>query len=603
MIREGEALKLWDAISRAMKRACCIGVSAVLLLAALPAAACARASADAVDIKTVAQVQTDGSLHVVEQRIFVFDTSAAELVWPLTSMEEDSKLEVASVRYAHCTLQGGIDGEWTSLAAAPFMAELRDATRASSAVPESPSFCVDNREGELYLFFAPLEGRVVFECDYTITDVVRAFDDIAELYWDYVPADAEATAQSVSASVRLPLPEGMEAVAGQNVFAWGHGAQGTVNVKADGTISFAVPEVRPGQYAQAHVLFPQQWLTNLSFEAQHAHAGTRLDDAKAEEEDWTDTWSAWLVNSYTLDLTFVAVGIIAIAAALALYFSFGREPKLHGQVSAGACKRYEAPLIGRLLKWDHASPANLVCLIVQLVERRAITVEALSEQGPLGPGFEDLRIRTGAHAKDVARTPVDQEALKLLFDVWGEGYGSVTLTDIAKHAVADKERFRQELASFAQVLTGEVSAAGFFDARSARVQRGIIIAGCVLCAGALLFGVAGGSFVRGTALIIAGVACLVIGNYTGRRTEQGVAVEASALKLADACASVPAWDLIPESDVPYACAMQCLPKAAADQAPDDGSFAALWLRPRKGRGGRPEPCLAQQLADQLERWS
>lgn len=600
-------------------------VAAVMLSACLlPGRAHAGASADAASIRTVAQVQTDGALHVVEQRTFVFEGERSGLFWPVTSLEEDSVLEVSSVRFAPCTLQGGIAGEWTALPRASISSELEAAIQATSGRTGSldaqaaalrtvvdPGFHADVAERGIYLLFPPTEGRVVFECDLAVTNAVRAFDDTAELYWDYVPADADASAASVNVSVQLPMPEGMEAVVGQNVFAWGHGAAGTVNVKEDGTVAFHVPELLRGQYAQAHVLFPQQWLTNLSFKAQHAHSGTRLDEAKSEEETWTDTWSAWLANSYTLDLAFVLVALAALGAAFGLFFAFGREPKPVGPASredARALLRgYEAPLVGRLVRWGHAGPADLVALLMQLAVRGAVKVEALADAGPLGRGFNDLRIRTGTRAKDVARTPLDQELMRLLFDVWGEGYASVTLSDIKRHATADRMRFRSELAAFAKVLSGAVQEAAFFDARSARVQRIVMVAGCALLAAALLFGVAGGSFVRAAALFIAGGGCIVLGNYTARLTPKGAEVQAAAAMLQRALMDVPPED-VPEEDAPYAFACGCAPDAAVPRLSTENAtetdvpFARFWLAPRKGRGGKPMPSFARHLADELEAW-
>lgn len=605
-------------------------MASALVLGLCPALASAAALLAVSNVRTVAQVQTDGDLHGVEQRTFVFEEERSALLWPLSAMEADSKLEVSGVRFAHCTHQGGIDGEWMTLDPAPFTAEIRTAVEKSGGVtarmdaqsaalggdadaaslnpvPEQPSFCVDAREGAVYLFFPPTSGRVIFECDFTVTDAVRAFDDVAELYWDYAPVDAGAESESVNATVQLPMPEGMQAVAGENVFAWGHGAAGTVNVKADGTVAFHASDVRTGQYAQAHILFPQQWLTNLSAEAQRAHSGTRLDDAKAEEEAWTDTWSAWLANSLAVDLVFVGISMAALIAALALFFAFGREPKPEEGADGKSYEAYEAPLIRRLLQWDHASTADLVALILQLVARGAVKIEVLDSPGPLGQGYHDLRFRAGSQAKMLARTLIDQEVLRLLFDVWGEGYASVTLEDVARHAKADKQRFREEMADFANVLSAEVTAAGFFDAKSARVQRCILIAGGVLFAAALLFGVAGGSLVRGAALGLAGLGCLVIGNYTARRTPEGAQVEASALCLADELERMPTLAAVSEELVAYAYALEVTPAQGAPEVDADGAnadeLAAFWLAPRKGRGGKPVPSFADQLAQTLERWA
>ena len=254
-------------------------VSALFCLL-MPASAFAALEVDS--LKATAQVETDGALRIVEQRTFLFDEERSIILLPLSAMQADSRVTVSSIRYAHATVQGGIDGDWTTLSECAFSPNMREAYESTagisakvsaleakagngseaalfSGLPKSDSFAVDERERGLYLFFTPTSGRVVFDYDFTITNDIRAFDDVAELYWDYVPSDDTTRVTSVNVTVRLPLPEGMEAVAGQNVHAWGHGASGSVDVKADGTVVYRAPEVRPGQYAQAHVLFPVSW--------------------------------------------------------------------------------------------------------------------------------------------------------------------------------------------------------------------------------------------------------------------------------------------------------------------------------------------------------
>ena len=121
-------------------------------------------------------------------------------------------------------------------------------------------------------------------------------------------------------------------------------------------------------------------------------------------------------------------------------------------------------------------------------------------------------------------------------------------------------------------------------------------------AGALLFGVAGGSFVRGAALFIAGGGCIVLGNYTARLTPKGAEVQAAAATLQRA------FEGGPLEDVPYAFACGCAPDAAAARlstecAAETGTpFARFWLAPRRGRGGKPMPSFARHLADELEAW-
>ncbi len=591
----------------------------------------ALAMDDMVTCKETAQVQTDGSLHISQNRTYVMSQESTTLVWQLGGVEEDTKIEVGSIRMAHSTLQGGIEGDWTTFQEVPFASEMRGSDAASMmsaqqgaspqdglTLPEGASFAVDAHRSAIYLFFPATSGRVTFDADITLTNMVRAFDDVAELYWDYLPVSEIPATGSVNATIQLPMPEGMEAVAGQNVFAWGHGAQGAVSIKEDGTISFKMPEVRAGQYGQAHVLFPTAWLSNLSVDARLAHSGTRGDAAKSEEAAWTDTWSAWLANSYALDMAFIIVGLLALGSALILYLAFGREgsrnvSKDDAPASEGGMEETaglpEPAVMGRLLRWGHTSEMDLVATLTALMAKKAILADPSVSGQPMGKGYGNIRFKGAAKAKSLIETPAEQALFALLFDDWGDGYMSVSLSDIREKAGKDKAAFRHQIAEWSDVLTEEVRSQDLFDARSIKAQRAVLIGACILFAGVLLFGVMGGSFVRGTALALAAIGCALIGNYMKKRTQKGVAMSLSASVAAGEISSYESLDGMPDGLVPYAVELYpdgVLPNAQVAPITEDAarssSMAEAWLSPRLGRGGKAYPSLARRLSRCLEEW-
>lgn len=61
--------------------------------------------------------------------------------------------------------------------------------------------------------------------------------------------------------------------------AWGHGPlDATVAINGDGTVSYSVPHVNAGSYAEARVVFPVEWLSGIVSGADNMHESTaRLD--------------------------------------------------------------------------------------------------------------------------------------------------------------------------------------------------------------------------------------------------------------------------------------------------------------------------------------
>lgn len=350
----------------------------VATLTATPAAYGAQATFENPSLSVTAQVQTTGAAHVVEHRAFAFGGQFDVLRWPFTGLPEDAEITVAQVRAAQTDDAGNIAGDWTVLTPTSFSSDwrqavegaggnlaeqLRDATAdGEPPLPAPNTWALDERQRALYVFFQQTSAHMLFEVDYTVANAVAAFDDVAEMYWDYVPARDDVLTRDVTATVQLPVPEGTAVTPGETVLAWGHGAAGQFDIGADGTITFTVPEVPAGQYANAHVLFPAEWLPNLTVEAKQAHSGTRADDARAEEEAWTDTYTSRIVNELGLNIAALAICALALLAADIAYLALGREPRRDQLPALGADEVrhvvHDPEMLARFLHWGHVAPTE-----------------------------------------------------------------------------------------------------------------------------------------------------------------------------------------------------------------------------------------------------
>ena len=98
----------------------------------------------------------------------------------------------------------------------------------------------------------------------------------------------------------------------------------------------------------------------------------------------------------------------------------------------------------------------------------------------------------------------------------------------------------------------------------------------------------------------AGLTCLVIGNYLRRRTPQGAQVEASALAWLDKVEG----DGQPPTEAMAPYLLELGYQGPAPYVPQESprASASFWLDPRIGRGGKPSPSFAAQLARKLDEW-
>ncbi len=370
--------RIQKSLQSALTALLAIGALALCMPASPARAHAAQGTFENPSLTVTAQVQTTGSMHVVEHRTFAFDGQFDVLRWAFTGLPADAEVSVAQVRAAQADKAGNIAGDWVTLAPTSFDSEWRQAVKGSGgnmaerfrdatgddapAFPAANSWALDERQRALYVFFQQTGAHMLFEVDYTVSDAVAAFDDVAEMYWDYVPARDDALTSNVIATVQLPVPKGAAVEPNETVLAWGHGADGQFDIGFDGTVSYTVPAVPAGQYANAHILFPVSWLPNLTVEAKQAHTGPRADAARAEEEAWTDTWSSGVVNTLGMNIAVLAACALALAAAGAAYLLLGRE-KRRDQLPALTTDEMQAVLhdpevLARFRAWNHVAPTE-----------------------------------------------------------------------------------------------------------------------------------------------------------------------------------------------------------------------------------------------------
>ena len=223
-----------------------------------------------------ATVQTDGSLSVVETRTFDFDGAFSAVWWNFDSMPTDEcELTVSSVEVSpHEGQSANEDSEETaSLPEAVFERAWRE-----EGGPDEPSYSVDETYRTVYVFNNVNDETVDVTLRYSIANFVQVYDDVAELYWQYIGHGWSVKSSHVVATVHLPVPAGASAAAGSDVRAWAHGPlDGTLTVGNDGTISMTVPSVDAGGYAEVRSTFPRQWLSGASAHSPIFHTGNRLD--------------------------------------------------------------------------------------------------------------------------------------------------------------------------------------------------------------------------------------------------------------------------------------------------------------------------------------
>ena len=142
-------------------------VACACALAVLPCKAYAKSyTMPQVDIQ--AQLETDGTLHVVEQRTFDFDGSFSAVWWTLNLLPTNAEFAVNGVRMMSVDGSNDTEGSMSAMPEVPFELKWRE-----EGGPGKDSYSVDSPKNTVYVFFGSQPKRVVVELDYTITNMAQ----------------------------------------------------------------------------------------------------------------------------------------------------------------------------------------------------------------------------------------------------------------------------------------------------------------------------------------------------------------------------------------------------------------------------------------------
>lgn len=536
-------------------------LATLLFIAVTPHSAEARSyTMPKVDIQ--AQLETDGSLHVIEQRTFEFDGDYTKLHWTFAQLPTNAEVKANGVRVINLDELDAFEGDSgnSDEANAPEVESVTNsvafdgviagesasdgspssnlegvtttleewsfdlAWREKTATPDADCYSVDSPQNTVYVFFKETPHRIVVELDYTITEMAQVYDDYAEIYWQYLNSGWSQSSENITCELELPLPKGTTVTEGDNVKVWGHGPSGgTVDVAESGLITSEIPSTKLGEYAELRVLVPKTWLTNVSQKALKEHSGTLRGDAVTKDEStWTDKSKSQYLQDLYRGIAIVSICVLILAASIFLYRRYGVEfePDFKGKYYREIPSPEVHPaVIGRLWRWNERNAKDLTAAILHLAEIGYIRIDREDSKKFQSPAYAFTR---QVEIDDVENV-IDKETLQLLFTVIAQGNDSLSLASIRSFAKQNPVSLDGVVNTWHAMLTKEVDKEGFFDKRSQSIST--IVAYCDFAllgiSGILFFFAHVMSALCFACIVVTLICSLVIAHFTRRRTHKG----------------------------------------------------------------------------------
>lgn len=483
-----------------------------------------------------ANVTTNGDLEVTEQRIFDFSGSFTAVWWNFGELPANAELKFNEISITRVDKEGNPIGDTEVLSRAAFQTGWRE-----EGGPGYDAYSVDEVNRTVYAFFDANNERLQVNLDYKVVNGVNAWKDVGELYWKYNLAFWEEPSENVTLEISLPIPEGTEVALEENVFAWGHGPyDGHMTLTDDNKILYEVPHVNSGQFAEARVTFPVEWLSD--FEPPSSIEETRLDISRMstvlkEEQTWADEANRERVLSLMYLIVCAVISIILILGAIVAYFKYGKEyqPDFTEEYWRDIPSPEDHPtVIARLWRWNRESTDDFTTALMYLSHLGAIQINKGSYEKPGVFGSQVIddyymtRIPSGV-AK--LTNPIDLKTIEFLFDKIGKGADSLWFGSIKKYGEDNPEEFVEGMKEWQGVLTAETNKRDFFEFKSQKIQMLLVVIAVLYVIAGVLVVLFQENFIPLFFVVPVSIALFGIAAYMPRRSPEGNNIDAKAKAL------------------------------------------------------------------------
>jgi uncharacterized membrane protein YgcG len=310
-----------------------------------------------------------------------------------------------------------------------------------------------------------------FVLSYTANNAVRAHDDVAELYWQFIGDDWEVPTDKAEVHLRLPAGAG-------ELRAWGHGPlQGRVTPGPGDTVTWDVTEMRPGRMLEGRVLFDLASVPG----AERRTGRAMLAEIVAEEAGWAaEANRARQLARIDLILA-IAAGPLGLLIVGRFWWRHGRHPK----------PDWSGPYFRELP--GNYTPADLGLLLYRDVKKQlgpilSATVLDLGRRGHLelqpvvgqSRRSHDLTIRKGTPPEADTLLPHERHLLTFLFGEVAEDVGDVTVSALGRWMRKHEMRTRLFVTELNSRLQTRREELGFWADKSGRWFRRFLLIGSII---------------------------------------------------------------------------------------------------------------------------
>lgn len=503
-----------------------------LLLTAVPHAQASELVVS--DVEIVANVNPDGSLHVIESRTCRVPEGIFDIDWKLETTPASGFTGAYTINSLNA---GGV--LLVRSDALPVMETPAVQTPGATQAPTTPGTDptgeaavtpVDlpvastyteaiDKDGDCHLTLrSKWAGSITtLTLDYTVTGFVKDWSDCAEMTWCYIDDSWASTTDKVSMTLMMPVPEDETVELGDNVRAWPHGANGTeVRVNSNNMLVFETSGLDAKTFTAAHLVFPTSWFTEMQ-----PASNARLANILAQEQEQTTEEAHESILNTVMLAVDISLPVFAVLICFLYFLGNGREyrPDFHGEYYRGAIGPYHPAVLGRLWRFDVPSTTDITSTLMSLTRYGFVNLAQLTATNLAHVAPENLcAIERDPNECARLSDPIDRKVIEFMFDVCGQGADRMRFTDILRFSDDEPVLFNKKLRELQVAITEEVRDSELFEPKGDRARLRMTVLASALVAIGCVFIYLQQSFIPLVAFFTGAGLVVLISGRMPRRT-------------------------------------------------------------------------------------
>lgn len=244
---------------------------------------------------------------------------------------------------------------------------------------EDSKYVLSNLTGgyRIRMYYPANNQKVAFYIHYIVKNAVVLHEDVAELYWTFVPSGFEDKIKNIAIKVNLPNKDN------SNLFrAWAHGnLSGNISLE-DGYIEASIDEVIPGESVDIRTTFNKEILTDTTnIKRSNEVALDKIIEVETTRADVANALRAELLRKYNIvKYTTIIFYILLIGLGIYVYLRYGKSPKsgYYSKYNREFIDDYNVEVIDYLMKLK-ITPNAMSASILNLIYKKNIKAEEIPD--------------------------------------------------------------------------------------------------------------------------------------------------------------------------------------------------------------------------------